>query len=212
MSTEELLRVGTVSEIWHLRNACLLLATAHTHEMLVLHSPRLTPVQILFPEAFCWFYQLPNVSVNSISRVHRWSSWYITQAWTRPKKNASLLYSSSSSSLSSCRAASTDIRDSFSPILPIINRLWQVFKATTRILTGHNTNHIRNEPVNYFSIAGLIYNKTLNLFQLYCSPVGCECRIRRVHHCQTVRTPLISVLDMKLKCTWLESLQLWRFG
>ena len=75
-----------------------------------------------------------------------------------------------------------------SPLLPIIHRLWQVFRATTRILTGHNTNHIRNEPFNYFSIAGLIYNKTLNLFQLYCSPVGCGCRIRRLHHCQTGRT------------------------
>ena len=36
---------------------------------------------------------------------------------------------------SSCRAASTDIPDSLSPLLPIVHRLWQVFRATSRILT-----------------------------------------------------------------------------
>ena len=36
---------------------------------------------------------------------------------------------------SSCRAASTDIPDPLSPLLPIIHRLWQVFWATSRILT-----------------------------------------------------------------------------
>ena len=40
-----------------------------------------------------------------------------------------------SSSSSSCRAASTDIPDPLSPLLPIVHRLWQVFKATSRILT-----------------------------------------------------------------------------
>ena len=39
------------------------------------------------------------------------------------------------SSSSSCRAASTDIPDPLSPLLPIIHRLWQVFRATSRILT-----------------------------------------------------------------------------
>ena len=39
------------------------------------------------------------------------------------------------SSLSSCRAASTDITDPFSPLLPIVHRLWQAFRATSRILT-----------------------------------------------------------------------------
>ena len=43
--------------------------------------------------------------------------------------------SSSSSSSSSCRAASTDIPDPLSPLLPIFHRLWQVFRATSRILT-----------------------------------------------------------------------------
>ena len=34
-----------------------------------------------------------------------------------------------SSSSSSCRAACTDIPDPLSPLLPIIHRLWQVFRA-----------------------------------------------------------------------------------
>ena len=36
---------------------------------------------------------------------------------------------------SSCRAASTDIPDPLSTLLPIVHRLWQVFRATSRILT-----------------------------------------------------------------------------
>ena len=35
----------------------------------------------------------------------------------------------------SCRAASTDIPDPLSPLLPIVHRFWQVFWATSRILT-----------------------------------------------------------------------------
>ena len=38
-------------------------------------------------------------------------------------------------SSSSCRAATTDILDPLSPLLPVIHRLWQVFRATSRILT-----------------------------------------------------------------------------
>ena len=38
--------------------------------------------------------------------------------------------------ISSCRATRTDIPDPFSPLLPIIHRLWQVFRATSRILTS----------------------------------------------------------------------------
>ena len=40
-----------------------------------------------------------------------------------------------SSSSSSCRAASTDIPDPLLLLLPIIHRLWQVFRVTSRILT-----------------------------------------------------------------------------
>ena len=36
---------------------------------------------------------------------------------------------------SSCRAASTDIPDPLSPLLPVVHRLWQVFRATPRIFT-----------------------------------------------------------------------------
>ena len=38
-------------------------------------------------------------------------------------------------SLSSYRAASKDIPDPLSPLYPIVHRLWQVFWATSRILT-----------------------------------------------------------------------------
>ena len=39
-----------------------------------------------------------------------------------------------SSDRSSC-ATETDIPDPLSPLLPIVHRLWQVFRATSRILT-----------------------------------------------------------------------------
>ena len=39
------------------------------------------------------------------------------------------------SSSSSCCAASTDIRDPLSPLLPIIHRLWLVFRARSHFLT-----------------------------------------------------------------------------
>ena len=42
---------------------------------------------------------------------------------------------SSSSSTSSCRASSTDIPDLLSPLLPIIHRFCQVFRATSCFLT-----------------------------------------------------------------------------
>ena len=48
---------------------------------------------------------------------------------------ANLKWSVISSTSSSCRAASTDIHDPLSPLLPIVHRLWQVFWATSRILT-----------------------------------------------------------------------------
>ena len=43
--------------------------------------------------------------------------------------------SPSSSSSSSCRVASTDILDPLSPLFPIVHRLWQVYRTTSRILT-----------------------------------------------------------------------------
>ena len=46
-----------------------------------------------------------------------------------------LICLSSSSSSSSCRAASTDIPDPLSPRLPIVHHLWQFLGATSRILT-----------------------------------------------------------------------------
>ena len=37
--------------------------------------------------------------------------------------------------ISSCRATGMDISDLLSPLLPIVHRLWQFFRATSRILT-----------------------------------------------------------------------------
>ncbi len=51
---------------------------------------------------------------------------------TKPIKFVQEFYQSSSSS---CRVASTDIPDPLSPLLPIVHRLWQVFRDTSRILT-----------------------------------------------------------------------------
>ena len=44
---------------------------------------------------------------------------------------------------SSCRAASMDIPDSLSPLLPIIHRLWQVFRATSHILIAAVCMYVR---------------------------------------------------------------------
>ena len=49
-------------------------------------------------------------------------------------KMLSEIISSSSSSSSSCRAASTDIPDLLSPLLPITHRLRQVFRVTSCVL------------------------------------------------------------------------------
>ena len=39
------------------------------------------------------------------------------------------------SSSSSCHVIGTDIPEPLSPLLPIVHRLWQVFRATSRNLT-----------------------------------------------------------------------------
>ena len=45
-----------------------------------------------------------------------------------------MFFECTSSSSSSCRATSTDIRDPFLPLLPTVHRFWQVLKVTSRIL------------------------------------------------------------------------------
>ena len=82
--------------------------------------------------------------------VSRWTIWRTLKncpnveyskrqkapSWKEPHIKASLAFiTKSSSSSSSCRAACTDIPDPLSPLLPIIHRLWQVFRATSCILT-----------------------------------------------------------------------------
>ena len=54
--------------------------------------------------------------------------------WVTENFSQAILHTSSSSS-SSCRAASTDIPDTQTPLLPVIHHLWQVFRATSCILT-----------------------------------------------------------------------------
>ena len=49
-------------------------------------------------------------------------------------KNGKRSMSVSSSSSSSCRATSTENPDPLSLLFPIVNRFWQVFRATFRIL------------------------------------------------------------------------------
>ena len=66
----------------------------------------------------CYKCNLQNVLINHISKIYLWTVFYIK-----------------SSSSSSYRAASTDILDPLSPLLPIVHRLWQVFRATSSILT-----------------------------------------------------------------------------
>ena len=63
-----------------------------------------------------------NTGLCTYSRWNIWQSDGLLTLWTL-------------SSSSSSRAASTDIPDPLSPLLPIVHRLWQVFRATSRILT-----------------------------------------------------------------------------
>ena len=56
-----------------------------------------------------------------------------TEAHKQPRTEFKLGTSSLSSSL--CGTASMDIPDPLSPLLPIVHCLWQVFRATSHILT-----------------------------------------------------------------------------
>ena len=60
-------------------------------------------------------------SVNTCTKIR------IVQSLTKPNDKIS--------SSSSCRAACADIPDRLSPFLPIIHRLRQVFRVTSRVLT-----------------------------------------------------------------------------
>ena len=72
--------------------------------------------------------QSPPDTIKSIQRLKRINTKISRQ-------RISILFNHISSSSSSCRAASTDITDPLSPLLPIIHRLWLVFRTTSRILT-----------------------------------------------------------------------------
>ena len=72
-----------------------------------------------------WQYLYLHWKISRTSRLHK--CYFLT--------SANFLTHVPVLSSSSCRAASTDIPDSLSPLLPIIHRFWQVFRATSRILT-----------------------------------------------------------------------------
>ena len=65
-----------------------------------------------------------------------------------------------SSSSSSCRAASTDIPDPLSPLLPIIHRLRQVFRVWSQMITQQN---IRTHVSQQVSRLCLSSNLSLSL-------------------------------------------------
>ena len=85
----------------------------------------------------------PYSSFGGVSSDHRIHSAKIPLSQYRNKKQTGWasrydwpsLTRVITSSSSSCRPASTDIPDPLSPLLPIVYRLWQVFRATSRILT-----------------------------------------------------------------------------
>ena len=54
----------------HPRDVCLLLATAPIYTMLALYKPRLTSMQCVFPELFCWFYFRSKRSAGFIAGHH----------------------------------------------------------------------------------------------------------------------------------------------
>ena len=65
---------------------------------------------------------------------------------------------SQQSSSSSCRAASRDIPDPLSLLLPIVHRLWQVYRATSRILcedTGCSKTINSEKSAQYLRWTGL---------------------------------------------------------
>ena len=82
---------------------------------------------VSFP--ICRFFK-HNVGTERIDKQTIWK--YIRRRYQyKTKVNVPWQLSSSSS----CPATSTDIPDPLSPLLPIIHRLWQVFRATSRIPT-----------------------------------------------------------------------------
>ena len=100
--------------------------------------------------AINWYFMLPRSPEQEPHRQMQFSPilkmlppfWRVSYSST--KDTVRLLYTQPAGQLdvasiqqssSSCRAASTDIPDPLSPLLPIVHRFWQVFRATSRILT-----------------------------------------------------------------------------
>ena len=92
-----------------------------------------------------WNHQPKNSSVFSPSSLgsydrlnslkHELKGWTNIFHWVNSTFGLSLFLVNKKSSSTSCRATSTDIPDPLSLLLPIIHRFWQVFRATSRILT-----------------------------------------------------------------------------
>ena len=96
-----------------------------------------------------WYHYLkifcvPEMILNNIWRFQSWNlgmkslfslSFLFDVLWLGVIVLVSIHLWVKSSSSSSCHAASTDIPDPVLPLLPIVYRLRQIFRATSRILT-----------------------------------------------------------------------------
>ena len=79
--------------------------------------------------------QLPTRSDNTVSVAQGATATPgATKQLLSPERVYIYIYIYISSSSSSCRAASRDIPDPLSPLLPIIHRLRQVFRVTSCVL------------------------------------------------------------------------------
>ena len=132
----------------HIRILSLLHTLTHTHSVSHTHTHKKT---ILIPKF--WHTQKTlslthtHTHTHTHTRARKHKLFYIqTPIYTKEtspthpkdfvgKHIGTFSRTQSWSSLSSCRAASTDIPDPLSPLFPIFHRLWQVFRATSRILT-----------------------------------------------------------------------------
>ena len=98
-----------------------------THGHTNIGWPTKTYIHQHYPDTGCRLEDLTRVMADM-------DEWQESQGYTCCL-HALMIYIYISSSWSSCCAASTDIPDPLSPLLPIVHRLWQVFRATSRILT-----------------------------------------------------------------------------
>ena len=94
------------------------------------------PIEIRFKKIAC---VLDLARVKGLINIVLTSFYKITPVRRKTKRPHLIVHVKNelfniSSSLP-CRAACTDILDPLSPLLPVVHRLWHVFRATSHILT-----------------------------------------------------------------------------